>query len=69
MSQKLHIQLTESESMLLESTVGQLGITPQQLARTSVVDALHRNQNDEQFAQAVKSVLEKNAELYERLAK
>ena len=69
MNQTVTIPLTEGESALLNSTAQQLGVSPQQLARSSIVDALNRLQNDSEFASAVKAVLTTNEELYQRLAK
>ena len=69
MSQDLNLQLTDGESTLLNSTAQRPGVTPQQLARTTIVDALNRMRNDDQFVDAVKAVLSKNAELSKRLAR
>ena len=69
MIKNLKLELTDSESTLLQDTAQRLGVSPQQLARTTIVDALNRLQTDSQFREVVQTVLTKNAELYQRLAK
>ena len=62
------ITITLSDERLLKLTkmADSLGITTEELVRLSVEDLLSRP--DQAFEEATKKVLEKNAELYRRLA-
>ena len=62
------ITVTLSDERLLKLTkmADSLGITTEELVRLSVEDLLGRP--DQAFEEATKKVLEKNAELYRRLA-
>ena len=62
------ITVTLSDERLLKLTkmADSLGITTEELVRLSVEDLLSRP--DQAFEEAARKVLEKNAELYRRLA-
>jgi hypothetical protein len=62
------ITITLSEEYLtqLKEKAARLGVSPEELVRVSVEELLARP--DEAFLQAVAYVLQKNAELYRRLA-
>ena len=62
------ITITLSDERLLKLTkmADSLGITTEELVRLSVEDLLGKP--DQAFEEATKKVLEKNAELYRRLA-
>ena len=60
------IELSEEQLRYLSEIARQLGIRPEELVRASIQDLLARP--DQAFEQAVSYVLEKNAELYRRLA-
>ena len=50
----------------LRDRATRIGTTPERLASACLEDLSHRS--DEQFLEAARKVLEKNAELYRRLA-
>lgn len=60
------ISLSDDELAKLQEIADRHGITPEELARVSIEELLARP--EEEFQRAVKFVLEKNAELYRRLA-
>ena len=60
------IPLSEDRLAKLREIAGRLNITPEDLARVGIEELLTRP--DEAFKQAAKYVLEKNSELYRRLA-
>jgi hypothetical protein len=60
------IELTPAQEIRLRHEAQQLGIPPEVLARLAVEDLLDRPQSD--FREAAQRVLDKNRELYERLA-
>jgi len=60
------IELTPALETRLRHEAQQLGIPPEMLARLAVEDLLERQQQD--FREAAQRVLDKNRELYERLA-
>jgi len=60
------ISLSEKQSQQLREIADQYHIAPEELVRASIEDLLSRPQND--FQMAIEYVLEKNAELYKRLA-
>jgi antitoxin FitA len=60
------IQLPDDQAERLVSVAQRLQVTVEQLAAAGVLDLLAVP--DEQFNQAAREVLEKNAELYRRLA-
>ncbi len=64
--QTLEIQLPEETAAKLLEAAQRLGVTLEYLLQTSVEEKLARL--DEGFLFAAKYVLEKNAELYQRLA-
>ena len=60
------INLSEERMERLREVASRLGVSPEDLARMSVEELLARP--DEKFEEAARHVLEKNAELYRRLA-
>lgn len=60
------VSLTEEEARRLEELSEQVGLTVAQLVRLGVRDLV--GQSDEAFHAAARRVMEKNAELYRRLA-
>jgi len=60
------INLSEERMRQLREIAARLGISPEELARVSVEELLAKP--DEKFEEATRRVLEKNAELYRRLA-
>lgn len=63
---KLAIELSESQAEQLRAEAGRLGLEPTQLALAAVSDLLSAQGPD--FESAARRVLEKNKELYRRLA-
>ena len=62
----LSFDLDEEQSRRLQERARQLGVDPRELARAAVNDLLTRPADD--FERAARFVLEKNRELYRRLA-
>ena len=62
----LTIRLTADPMRKLQEYAAQLGIAPEELARAGIVALL--DDPDPAFEQAVDYVLQKNADLYRRLA-
>lgn len=62
----LEIKLTHQTVARLEAAAGRLGLTPEQFLEISLEEKLSRLDKD--FLDAAQYVLEKNAELYNRLA-
>lgn len=62
---KITISLPEDRMTKLKEMAAGLGMTPEELVRASVEDLLG---SPEEFQKAVDYVLEKNEELYRRLA-
>ncbi|MEN6449532.1 MAG: hypothetical protein ABFC96_03490 [Thermoguttaceae bacterium] len=62
----ISVELSTAEAELLTDTAVQLGVRPEELARVALTDALSRDKDDSRKAAAY--VLEKNRQLYERLA-
>ena len=60
------IELTEERMRRLRETAARLGLSPEELARAGVEELLARA--DAEFGEAARRVLEKNEELYRRLA-
>jgi hypothetical protein len=63
---KIAIDLSPSQADRLHERAKSLGISPEDLARAAVADML--TSPDEAFQAAAEAVLERNAELYRRLA-
>jgi hypothetical protein len=63
---KLAIDLTPSQADRLQERAKGLGLSPEELARAAVADLLATP--DDEFRATADLVLEKNAELYGRLA-
>jgi hypothetical protein len=62
----LSIQLPEVQATELASLAARLGVTVEELATAQILDLLAKP--DPRFDQAARYVLEKNRELYRRLA-
>jgi len=62
----LSITLTDERAQQLDALSKELGLPPEELARVAIEGLLSRPRPD--FETAAKQVLEKNAELYRRLA-
>ncbi|MBI3923264.1 MAG: DNA-binding protein [Armatimonadetes bacterium] len=60
------IALPEDRVLQLQERATRLNVSPEELVRVSIEELLSRP--DEPFERAVSHVLEKNAELYRRLA-
>lgn len=60
------INITEQQLQKLQSLAQKLGMSTEELLSASVEDLLNSQQNE--FNQAASYVLQKNAELYQRLA-
>ncbi len=63
---KLAIELTEQQAQRLREGASRLGVEPEQLALAAVADLIASKGPD--FDAAAQRVLEKNEELYRRLA-
>ena len=60
------ITLSDEHLLRLQEIAERFGVSPEELARVSVEELIARP--DERFEQAARHVLEKNEELYRRLA-
>jgi len=60
------VSLSEAHLQQLQEKAARLRLTPEELVRVSIEEALARP--DEQFGKALERVLNKNSELYRRLA-
>ena len=60
------IEMSDERFARLQELADSLRVTPENLARVSIEELLDRP--DESFRQAAEYVLEKNADLYRRLA-
>ena len=63
---KVTIDLSPAQAERLRQEAERLGLTPEDLARAAVADLLATRDDD--FEAAAKRVLQKNQELYRRLA-
>jgi hypothetical protein len=63
---KIAVELSPDEAELLANTAVRLGVRPEELARATLTDAL--GQDKDEFRKAAEHVLEKNRNLYQRLA-
>jgi hypothetical protein len=63
---KIAIELSPSQADSLRERAKSLGLQPEELARAAVADLL--SSPDDAFRAAAELVLQKNAELYRRLA-
>lgn len=63
---KVTIDLSPAQAERLRQEAERLGLTPEDLARAAVADLLATRADD--FEAAAKRVLQKNQELYRRLA-
>jgi hypothetical protein len=64
--QTLEVELPDQTATKLREAAERLGVTPESLAQISVEEMLARL--DQDFGAAASYVLDKNAELYRRLA-
>jgi len=64
--ERLEVKLKDQTVARLEAAAEKLGLTPEQLLEISIEEKLARLDKD--FLDAAQYVLNKNAELYERLA-
>ena len=62
----LTVRLSDSQAAHLAEEAQRLGVSPEDLLRAAVIDLLEAR--DEAFLTAAKHVMEKNTELYRRLA-
>ncbi|QQS49513.1 MAG: DNA-binding protein [Acidobacteriota bacterium] len=62
----LEVKLKDQTAAKLEAAAERLGLTPEQLLEISIEEKLARLDKD--FLDAAQYVLDKNAELYDRLA-
>jgi hypothetical protein len=62
----MSIELSAAEADELREQATRLGVAPERLAHAAVADLLARERGD--FESAARRVLEKNEELYRRLA-
>ncbi|KYG07812.1 hypothetical protein BE21_02260 [Sorangium cellulosum] len=63
---KLAIDLSPAQADCLHERAKSLGVQPEELARAAVADLL--TTPEDEFLAAAETVLQKNAELYRRLA-
>ena len=63
---KVSIELSFADAERLRKEAGRLGVTAERLAQAAVSDLLAREHDD--FEAAARRVVEKNRELYRRLA-
>ena len=63
---KIAFEISEAQADSLRERAKRLGVPPEDLAKAAVADLLASG--DEAFDRAVTAVLEKNEELYKRLA-
>ena len=61
----LTLELNDQEAQRLQMQAAELGVTPEQLARSVLTDLLA--EPEEQFRIIVERVIEQNRELYRRL--
>jgi hypothetical protein len=65
-STRIPVELNASQAEQLRERAERLGVTPEELARAAVSDLLA--ESDENVEDAMRHVLDKNHELYKRLA-
>jgi hypothetical protein len=63
---KVSVELSPADTERLRDKASRLGVAPERLAHAAISDLLAREHDD--FEAAAKRVLEKNRELYRRLA-
>lgn len=61
----LTLELNDREAFRLQAQAAELGVTPEQLARSLLTDLLA--EPEEQFKVVAERVIEQNRELYKRL--
>ena len=61
----LTLELNDREALRLQAQAAELGVTPEQLARSILTDLLA--EPEEQFRVVTERIIEQNRELYERL--
>ncbi len=62
----LTLELNDREALRLQTQAAELGVTPEQLARSVLMDLLA--EPEEQFRAVAERVLTQNYELYKRLS-
>lgn len=62
----LRFDISDEKAEALKEAADRMGLSIEELLRATVEDALHRLESD--FETAAEKVLQKNAELYRRLA-
>ncbi len=63
---KVLIELSPADTKRLQDKANRLGVSPERLAHAAISDLLARERDD--FEAAARRVLEKNRDLYQRLA-
>ena len=63
---KVSVELSPADTERLQEQANRLGVSPERLAHAAISDLLARERDD--FESAARRVLEKNRELYRRLA-
>lgn len=63
----LHLDLTDEELQLLRDEAARLSLSPENLARITIVNAIRNPRPG--FRELAAEIIAKNRELYERLAK
>ncbi len=66
LAMNISVELSTAEAKLLTGTAVRLGVWPEELARAALTGALSRDKQE--FRMAAEHVLEKNRNLYQRLA-
>ena len=61
----LMLELDDQEAQRLQAQAAELGVTPEQLARSVLADLLA--ESEEQFQEVAERVIAQNRELYRRL--
>ncbi|MBM3277908.1 MAG: DNA-binding protein [Candidatus Handelsmanbacteria bacterium] len=62
----LTLELNDQEALRLQAQAAELGVTPEQLARSVLMDLLV--ESEEEFRAAAERVISHNHELYKRLS-
>jgi antitoxin FitA len=62
----ISLDLSPAEAELLTSTAMRLGVRPEELAKATLADALSADKDE--FRKAAEYVMDKNRDLYQRLA-
>ena len=65
--EQITIELTEAQMRTLKALASEFGITPEEAAKLGIEDLITRAETS--FSETIEYVIEKNRELYHRLAK